>query len=76
MHDMCHYLADILIAWEMPSRTNQRSSYKTDLVCHRFRSRCQQMDNLCFASMFNIDFDQVLINECFYRCVTLEIQIC
>ena len=49
---------------------------QSDQVHHRFRSGCQQIDNLCFALMFNIDFDKVLIIECFYRCVTLEIQIC
>ena len=48
---------------------------QSDLVRHRFRSGCQQIDILCFDSMFNIDFDQVLIIECFYKCVTLEIQI-
>ena len=48
----------------------------SDLVRHCFRSGCQQIDNLCFASLFNIDFDQVLIIESFYKCVTLEIQIC
>ena len=47
---------------------------QSDLVRHRFRSGCQQIDNLCFASKFNIDFDQVPIIECFYQCVTLEIQ--
>ena len=49
---------------------------QSDLVRHRFHSGCQQIDNLCFASMINIDFDQVLIIGCFYKCVTLEIQIC
>ena len=49
---------------------------QSDLVRHRFPSKCKQIGNLCFASMFNIDFDQVLIIECFYKCVTLEIQIC
>ena len=49
---------------------------QSDLVRHRFRSGCQQIDNLCFPLMFDIDFDQVLIIECFYKCVTLEIQIC
>ena len=48
---------------------------QSDPVRHHFRSGCQQIDNLCFASKFNIDFDQVLIIECFYQCVTLEIQI-
>ena len=72
MHDVCHYVADILIGL-----TDQSDSVlQSDLVRHRFRSGCQQIDNLCFASMFNIDFDQVLIIECFYKCVTLEIQIC
>ena len=49
---------------------------QSELVRHRFCSGCQQIDNLCFASMFNIDFDQVLIIECFYKCVTLETQTC
>ena len=49
---------------------------QSDLVCHRFRSGCQQIDNLCFTLMFNINFDQVPIIEYFYKCVTLEIQIC
>ena len=43
---------------------------QSKLVRHRFRSECQQIDDLCFASMFDIDFDQVLIIECFYKCVT------
>ena len=49
---------------------------QSDLARHRFRSGCQQIDNLWLASMFNIDFNQVLIIEYFYKCVTLEIQIC
>ena len=48
---------------------------QSELVRHRSPSGCQQIDNLCFASKFNIDFDQVLIIQCFYQCVTLEIQI-
>ena len=49
---------------------------QSDLVRYHFHSGCQLIDNLCFALMFNIDFDQVLIIKCFYRCVTLKIQIC
>ena len=40
---------------------------QSDLVRHRFRSGYQLIDNMCFASKFNIDFDQVLIIECFYQ---------
>ena len=43
---------------------------QSDLVRPHFHSRCKKIK--CFASMFDIDFDQVLIVECFYRCVTLE----
>ena len=75
MHDVCHYVADILIGWEI-GWDQSEVVLQSDLVHHRFRSKCQQIDNLCFPSMFNIDLDQVLIIECFYKCVTLEIQIC
>ena len=44
---------------------------QSDLVRPHFHSGCEKIK--CFASMFDIDFDQVLIVECFYRCVTLEI---
>ena len=45
---------------------------QSDLVRHCFRSGCQQIDNLCFTLMFNIDFDQFLIIECFYKRVTFR----
>ena len=51
---------------------------QSDLVRHHFRSGCKKIDNLnlCFALIFDIDFDQVLNIKCFYKCVTLEIQMC
>ena len=63
--------------WLINALTDQSEIVlQSDLVRHHFRSGCQQIDNLCFPLMLNIDFDQVLIIKWFYKCVTLEIQIC